>query len=67
MRHIVDIEELKDFTFEHVVCASSKEHKKLVIYVNPHGNFLHYRVYLFNNVDCVCLTLGEALDKYNQI
>lgn len=66
MRHIVDIEELRDFTFEQVVCSSSKEHKKLVVYVCPYDNCLHYKLYVDDLCVMRCLKLEDALKEYNE-
>lgn len=76
MRHIVDIDALKDFTFEQVVCSASssttgkdgfKERKQLVVHVNPYFEDMYYKIY--QDADCVfrCTSLTEALNEYNEL
>lgn len=63
-RHIVKIEELKDWTFEQIVCAAYP--KKLTLYVNPYKDAMHYKLYYKDEVIGMFGSLDYALTEYNE-
>lgn len=67
MKHKVDINELKDFTFEHIVCSASSngETKRLVAYVCPIDMHMHFIIYYKGEHRVTCNSLDVALFEYN--
>lgn len=64
-RHIVEIKELEDFTFERIVCASYP--KKLSICVHPAKDHMHYKLELAESVVGTFNSLHVALLEYNEL
>lgn len=65
MRHIVKVEELKDWAFEQIVCASHP--KKLTLYVHPASQHMHYKLYYKDEVMGLFGSLEDGLSEYNDI
>ena len=66
-RHVVQLEELKDWTFEQTVCASHP--KKLMINVNPSLGSMHFKLYykteligMFGSLEHCLLYTSDAAD-----
>lgn len=67
MKHTVDIEELKDFTFEQVVCLATNNGKlkRLTVYVCPIDMHMHFKLYHKGEHCLTCNSLDVALFEYN--
>lgn len=65
--HKVDISELADFTFEQIICSDSNTKKRLVVYVNPIEERMHFKLYVNGEVVGRYNSLDVALLDYNKI
>ena len=64
-RHVVQLEELKDWTFEQTVCASHP--KKLMVNVNPSLGSMHFKLYYKTELIGMFGSLEHALEEYNDM
>lgn len=69
MRHIVNMEDLEDFSFEHLICAHSfgGSSKSLVAYCLPYMEYFHYKLYVNKEVEGIYHKFEDALSAYNEV
>jgi hypothetical protein len=70
--HIISDEELNDFSFEHLIAASSggrSAHfrKQLLAFVQPSRAHLHFKVMKDDECVLACGVLSEAIRAYNDL
>lgn len=65
MKHIVEVSELEDFTFEYLVC--SQWPKRLVVYVHPAKDHMHYKLQYLSAEVGKFNSLDLALLEYNKL
>jgi hypothetical protein len=65
--HQVDIEEFVDYSFDSVICASSKEKKRLTLQVTPYTKSLVYKLYVNKELVESIEDMHIALEAYNSI
>jgi hypothetical protein len=65
MNEDVKLDDLKDFSFEAILCSESKRNKKLVAWVCPFMDEMYYKLYHKGEEVEGFNTLPEALEGYN--
>lgn len=67
MYHQVEIEELKDYSFESPICSSSGVKKRLVLEVVPFTKSLIFKLYLNKELVNSLDNMEDAIQAYNSI
>lgn len=68
-RHVVSVDDLKDFSFEHIIAACAT--KSLVLWAHPAAGHMHYKVTDKTakppRTMYLSTTIVDAIDAYNDL
>lgn len=64
--HQVDYQELEDWSFEQVVCSCMPK-KRLIVYIEPWKNHMHFKLYVNREVVGRYNSLDIAVEEYNKV